>query len=114
MKSLKDYILESSSNKIAISFINQDNIEDFMYNAFEDKNSNAYSEAHKGEIEEYLLQWIDIAFKNTNNPNNLDEDALEEDFIAYIEQFLEDIPFKVMKNIKEAFKKFIEDIKNNK
>ena len=56
MKSLKDYILESSSNKIAISFINQDNIEDFMYNAFEDKNSNAYSEAHKGEIEEYLLQ----------------------------------------------------------
>ena len=31
MKSLKDYILESSSNKIAISFINQDNIEDFMY-----------------------------------------------------------------------------------
>ena len=114
MKSLKDYILESSSNKIAISFINQDNIEDFMYNAFEDKNSNAYSEVHKGEIEEYLLQWIDIAFKNTNNPNNLDEDALEEDFIAYIEQFLEDIPSKVMKNIKEAFKKFNEDIKNSK
>ena len=30
MKSLKDYILESSSNKIAISFINQDNMNNFM------------------------------------------------------------------------------------
>ena len=48
MKSLKDYILESSSNKIAISFVNQDNIEDFIYSL-----RNYEELIHKVEV--YLL-----------------------------------------------------------
>lgn len=109
MKDLKTFLLESKSRVIPNNnpyFTDGTASEDLVSNSFQGEAETQWSESHKGEIIEYTTEYLKQCVKNKTK---LTPEEFGSDYMAYLEQYLDEIPKKEYKALEDQFIKLINE-----
>ena len=109
MKTLKEFILESNGKPIPQNnpyFTDGTASEDLINNSFQGDAETQWSETHKGEIIEYTTEYFKFCIKQKTK---LTPEEYGSDYIAYLEQYLDEIPNKERKALENGFISLIEE-----